>query len=104
VAVSILAWIGLALVTRVVSIGSLIAAALVPVLAFYEDAPPETILFALGLTVLVWWTHRSNLIRLLRGEELPFRPRSTTDGSAGEMPGEPPGSRPADLGVGREEP
>jgi energy-coupling factor transporter ATP-binding protein EcfA2 len=30
-------------------IGSLIAAALVPVLAFYQDAPPETILFALGL-------------------------------------------------------
>ena len=104
VAVSILAWIGLALITRVVSIGSLIAAALVPVLAFYEDAPPETILFALGLTVLVWWTHRSNLGRLLRGEELPFRPNPTTDGSAGEMPGDPPGSRPADLGVGREEP
>lgn len=104
VAVSILAWIGLALITRVVSIGSLIAAALVPVLAFYEDAPPETILFALGLTVLVWWTHRSNLGRLLRGEELPFRPNPTTDGSAGEMPGDSPGSGPADLGVGREEP
>jgi glycerol-3-phosphate acyltransferase PlsY len=104
VAVSILAWIGLALITRVVSIGSLVAAALVPVLAFYEDAPPETILFALGLTVLVWWTHRSNLGRLLRGEELPFRPNPTTGGSAGEMPGDPPGSRPADQGVGREEP
>ena len=86
VAVSSLAWIGLALITRVVSIGSLIAAALVPVLAFYEDAPPETILFALGLTVFVWWTHRSNLGRLLRGEELPFRPNPTTGGSAGEEP------------------
>ena len=72
-AIAMLVWIGLVLITGFVSVASLIAAALVPVLAYFEDAPIETIVFSLGIASFVWWTHRSNLVRLVRGEELGFR-------------------------------
>jgi glycerol-3-phosphate acyltransferase PlsY len=72
-AIAMLVWVGLVLITGFVSVASLIAAALVPVLAYFEDAPIETIVFSLGIASFVWWTHRSNLVRLVRGEELGFR-------------------------------
>ncbi len=71
--IAMLVWVGLVLITGFVSVASLIAAALVPVLAYFEDAPIETIGFALGIATFVWWTHRSNLVRLVHGEELGFR-------------------------------
>lgn len=72
-AIAMLVWIGLVLITGFVSVASLVAATLVPVLAYLEDAPFETVVFALGIASFVWWTHRSNLLRLIRGEELGFR-------------------------------
>lgn len=72
-AIAMLVWVGLVLITGFVSVASLIAATLVPVLAYFEEAPIETIVFALGIASFVWWTHRSNLVRLVRGEELGFR-------------------------------
>ncbi len=72
-AIAMLVWVGLVFITGFVSVASLIAAALVPVLAYFEDAPIETIVFSLGIASFVWWTHRSNLVRLVRGEELGFR-------------------------------
>lgn len=72
-AIAMLVWVGLVLITGFVSVASLIAAALVPVLAYFEDAPIETIVFSMGIASFVWWTHRSNLVRLVRGEELGFR-------------------------------
>jgi glycerol-3-phosphate acyltransferase PlsY len=81
-AIAMLVWVGLVLITGFVSVASLIAATLVPVLAYFEEAPIETIIFALGIATFVWWTHRSNLVRLVHGEELGFRairPRGKAD-------------------------
>lgn len=72
VALALVVWVGLVLLTRIVSVASLSAAVAVPVLAFVLDAPGETVAFAAVLTALVWWTHRENLARLRQGRELQF--------------------------------
>ena len=62
-------WIVLILVTRYVSVASLVAALLVPVLtiAFGEPLPYQ--IAGVLVAILVWWAHRGNLKRLLAGEE-----------------------------------
>jgi hypothetical protein len=41
-----------------------------PMLAwyFYGDRPP-LVVFSVAAALLVWWRHRSNIARLLKGEE-----------------------------------
>lgn len=63
------AWAGVALLTRTASVASLVAATSAPVLAGWLDAPWPVVGFALALALLVWWTHRGNLRRMLSGEE-----------------------------------
>lgn len=65
-----LVWLGLALITRLASLASLAAAAVVPGVAWLAAAPRGTVLFATAIALLVWLTHRENLGRLLRREEL----------------------------------
>jgi len=74
----------LALATRYVSVGSLVAALSVAVLSF--TVPSLKPLWPLGLlaAVLVFWTHRENIKRLLSGTENRFgskKPASTPDQS-----------------------
>ncbi len=85
VAIAIFVWVGIVLITGFVSVASLVAATLVPVLAFFEEAPVETVVFALGIATFVWWTHRSNLLRLVRGEELGFRADEQAAGASEEL-------------------
>jgi glycerol-3-phosphate acyltransferase PlsY len=57
--------------SRYVSLSSLCAAAAFPlavVLVFHEPAP-EKVGFAVVLCLMVFFTHRANIGRLLRGEE-----------------------------------
>lgn len=68
----LLVWTGLAFLTRIVSVASLTAATVLPVAAHLLDAPRETVAFVSGLALLVWWTHRENVGRLVRGEEHRF--------------------------------
>jgi len=88
--IAMLVWVGLVLITGFVSVASLIAATLIPVLAYFEDAPIETIVFSLGIASFVWWTHRSNLVRLVHGEELGFRAVRPLRKAGREKPREPP--------------
>lgn len=69
VLVGFLVWLGLLLITRIVSVASLTAATVVPLVAFVAAAPLPTVAFAVALGGLLWWTHRSNVGRLLRREE-----------------------------------
>ena len=55
--------------SRMVSLGSILAAALLPVFAWITGSPRATILLALGLAVLVVARHRENLRRLASGTE-----------------------------------
>lgn len=66
--------LGMAL-TRIVSVGSVMAAASLPVaLLLFGGTGPEAVLSVVG-AVLVIWMHRENIRRLLRGEEKKFRPK-----------------------------
>lgn len=70
--VGALLWGGVVLITRTVSIASLSAATTLPVVAWLLDAPAATVAFTASLALLVWWTHRDNVSRLLAGEEHSF--------------------------------
>lgn len=82
VAVGALVWASLVLLTRIVSVASLSAATALPVAAWLLEAQPEKIVFTAALAAFVWWTHRENVGRLARGEELKFG--AGDEASAGE--------------------
>ncbi len=67
------------LITRTVSIASLSAATTLPAVAWLLDAPAATVAFTASLALLVWWTHRDNVSRLLAGEEHAFGRRVAGD-------------------------
>ena len=64
-----LVWLVLVFLTRYVSLGSIVAAALVPVFAWFFNEPAEYILFGLAAAVFVIYRHKSNIGRLLNGTE-----------------------------------
>jgi glycerol-3-phosphate acyltransferase PlsY len=65
-------WLGLFAITRISSLSALTAAALVPIGAFLLGETWFACAMLSLLSVLVFWTHRANLGRLLRGEEPKF--------------------------------
>lgn len=70
--IGLLVWIGIVSITRYVSVASIAAATLVPVAAWLTDEATSTVLFCAAVAIFVWWTHRDNLGRLVRGEENRF--------------------------------
>ncbi len=62
-------WLMMAFTFRFSSLSALAAAALAPVLAMALQRTPLEIGFCLGLAALIFWLHRANIGRLLRGEE-----------------------------------
>ncbi|TLS53079.1 glycerol-3-phosphate 1-O-acyltransferase PlsY [Paenibacillus antri] len=62
-------------VTRFVSLGSLLFAALLPVSLWAFGREPELIVFSLALAALAFYRHRSNIVKLAQGKEnkLSFR-------------------------------
>jgi len=77
----LLVWVGMLLITRIASVASLVAATTVPFVAYMAEAPGYTVLFATGLAVLVWWTHRDNIRRLAQREELNLSGPPSSNGS-----------------------
>ncbi len=63
-----LVWLAVAAATRYSSLAALIASALTPLAMWYFGLPSVAALFLL-LTILVWFTHRANIARLLTGSE-----------------------------------
>ena len=68
----VLAWLLVLLATGYVGLSTVVAALTVPLWALWTDASPERRAFAIAMTVLLVFTHRSNLLRLWRGEESRF--------------------------------
>ncbi len=64
-----LVWGGVMLVLRVSSVGSLLGAATAVGLAFALGAPLEYRALAGALVLVIVWTHRENVKRLLKGKE-----------------------------------
>lgn len=77
--VALLVWALVVATTRIVSLGSLSAAVALPVAIYFTGEPLVDLWAALGLALFVTYAHRSNIRRLLRGEENRFgRKESTT--------------------------
>lgn len=57
------------LLTRYVSMGSIVGAALFPVLSLILDRSVETVLFSALIAALIIFMHRTNIKRLLNGTE-----------------------------------
>jgi len=85
-------WCLLTFSTGYVSLGSIAAAVVMPILVFATPhAGGDTLLwFSIGLAAVVVWAHRANIARLVRGEENRFgkRGRAVADTSP---PGEAEG-------------
>jgi len=64
--------------TRYVSLGSIISSLSLPVILMIQKVrgifvPPELIIFSIIIPVFIIYTHRSNIKRLIRGEENKIR-------------------------------
>jgi acyl phosphate:glycerol-3-phosphate acyltransferase len=69
-------WVVLVLTTGYVSLASIVAAAVLPIMVAVTAAPTEVLIMSLLLSVFVIHAHRANMRRLIRGEEHRFRRRS----------------------------
>jgi len=71
---ALVVWIGVTFSTRMVSVGSLAAAVALPLALFFvpHNGGDTLLLFTAALAIFVFWAHRSNIRRLLKGEESRF--------------------------------
>jgi glycerol-3-phosphate acyltransferase PlsY len=63
-------WVVLLVLTRIVSLSSVIAAASFPLLLYFMKHPPMHVaLCAVAAVSVIIWRHRGNMIRLVQGDE-----------------------------------
>ena len=67
--ICLLAWIAVLLTTRYVSLASLVAAVLVPIMTLLLSEPLPYKIAAVLVMIIVFWAHRGNIGRLLKGTE-----------------------------------
>lgn len=70
--IALVVWVATVALTRIVSLGSLLAAAALPPAVHLTGEPRPEVWLAIGLAAFVVYAHRSNIGRLLRGEENRF--------------------------------
>ena len=63
-------WAVIVALTRIVSLGSIVAAILVPITMYFFNEPLPLTIFGLLAALLVVVRHKDNIIRLLHGKEL----------------------------------
>jgi acyl phosphate:glycerol-3-phosphate acyltransferase len=69
---ALVVWVAVVAGTRIVSLGSLLAAVTLPVAVYLTGEPAMERWLAAGLAVFVVYAHRSNIGRLVRGREHRF--------------------------------
>ena len=76
--IALVVWIVVVALTGYVSLGSIVAAALFPVLVRLVDPPkqPEILWLDIAAAAGIIWLHRANIARLLRGTENRFGRRA----------------------------
>lgn len=76
VGIGFVVWAVLVFATGYVSLGSIAAAALIPVLVAILEGPGPVLWLTIALALFVIWAHRSNIRRLLSGTENRFGRRA----------------------------
>jgi acyl phosphate:glycerol-3-phosphate acyltransferase len=76
-------WIAVAAIMRYSSLSALVASATTPLFLWLTYHRPEAVLFLL-LTLLLWFTHRPNIARLLAGTEGKIGRKDDATPSVGE--------------------
>ena len=71
-AIVFLLWLIIFAVTRYVSVASIVAASMTPILAYVFDEPAEYILLGLAAAVFIIFRHKENISRLKKGRENRF--------------------------------
>jgi len=66
-------WIAIVFFSKYVSLGSVIAAALVPIIAYIFDEPLEFLYFGIVAAIFVICRHKTNIERLINGTESKIR-------------------------------
>lgn len=66
----LLLWIAIAFMTRYVSLASILAAFMVPILTYYFEYAREYLYFAIVAAIFVIYKHKENIYRLINGTEL----------------------------------
>ncbi len=69
-----------------VSLGSILSAALMPLLQLFSGEPKVSVLTSLVIAVLIWVKHKENIGRLLRGEEIRWRKPANPSADQGDDP------------------
>ena len=72
-------WLVLVYVTRYVSLGSIVAAFVTPIVAYVRDYPAELVLFALAACAFVIIRHYDNMKRLIAGTETKIKEGSMSN-------------------------
>lgn len=65
-------WLCIFIASKIVALASIIALLALVLIGFYYQAPYSSQLFFVLACITVSWTHRSNLKRLMKGEEKPL--------------------------------
>ena len=78
VLIGLVVWVTLVFITGTVSIGSIAAAAVLPVAVAIFDARRLVLVLAIALGAFVIYAHRANIKRLMRREEPSFRKKKRT--------------------------
>jgi len=65
--IAFIVFLAVFLTTKIVSISSILSTYALPIIAYFIF--PKLIIFYLVLSIIVTWTHRENLARLLKGTE-----------------------------------
>jgi glycerol-3-phosphate acyltransferase PlsY len=71
--IAFIAWAGVAVKTRIISLGSLAAAGVLPVAALILSPHPAFKIGAFFVAGLLVYSHRENIDRLIKGEEKPIQ-------------------------------
>lgn len=77
-ATALAAFVIVLLASRYVSLGSLVAATVLPVVILVMQGPSPLFVLAVLIMLFVYWTHRANIGRLRRGEEHRFGRKAAT--------------------------
>lgn len=62
-------WLIVVLISKYVSLGSIVAAALVPISAYVIGLQKEYVIFGIIAAIFVIYRHKANIIRLIHGKE-----------------------------------